>query len=82
VRDIGEIEIGRDGLFIERPPQRGGILLPQVATDRDWGVGEFLSAVCKKAGYPDRAWEFPDAKLYRFSAQVFSEDEYGREKLD
>jgi len=80
VSDLGEIEIGRDGLFIERPPQRGGILLPQVATDRNWDVGQFLAAVCKKAGYADRAWELPDAKLYRFSAQVFSEADYGLPK--
>ncbi|MBX7257808.1 MAG: AmmeMemoRadiSam system protein A [Candidatus Hydrogenedentes bacterium] len=73
VSDISEIVIGRDGLYIERPPYRGGILLPQVATDHDWDVGQFLAAVCRKAGYPDRAWELPNARLYRFSAQVFSE---------
>lgn len=76
VLDIREIEIGRDGLFIERPPLRGGILLPQVATDQHWDVEQFLAAVCRKAGYPDRAWESPDVTLYRFSAQVFSETDY------
>ena len=75
VEDISEILIGRDGLFIERPPERGGLLLPQVATDQHWNVGQFLTAVCMKAGYPDGTWRDPNARLYRFSAQVFGEGE-------
>jgi uncharacterized protein (TIGR00296 family) len=70
---VAEIEIGRDGLYIERPPYRGGILLPQVATEHHLNREKFLAAVCRKAGYADRAWEEPDTHLYRFSAQVFSE---------
>jgi AmmeMemoRadiSam system protein A len=72
---LSEIVIGRDGLYIERAGSRGGLLLPQVATEQAWDVPAFLSAVCRKAGYPDRAWEQPDVTLYRFSAQVFSEGE-------
>jgi AmmeMemoRadiSam system protein A len=75
VGDLSEIVIGRDGLYIERAGGRGGLLLPQVATEQGWDVPAFLSAVCRKAGYPDRAWEQPDVTLYRFSAQVFSEGE-------
>ena len=75
VHDLRDIAIGRDGLYIEMPPNRGGLLLPQVAAERGWGLDQFLSAVCQKAGYPDRTWENPDAKLYRFSAQVFSEED-------
>jgi hypothetical protein len=74
VNDIREIVIGRDGLYIEWPPMRGGILLPQVAVEQGWGVQQFLSAVCRKAGYPDGAWEKPGCDLWRFSAQVFSEE--------
>jgi AmmeMemoRadiSam system protein A len=70
---IEEIVIGRDGLFIERPDSRGGILLPQVAIENHMDRDQFLTAVCRKAGYPDRVWELPDTRLYRFSAQVFSE---------
>ncbi len=73
VHDMSEICIGRDGLFIERPPERGGLLLPQVATDQHWNVEQFLRAVCMKAGYPEGSWREPDVRLYRFSAQVFSE---------
>ncbi len=73
VHSIDEIVIGRDGLYIEKPPSRGGLLLPQVAVEQGWDVPQFLSAVCRKAGYPDKAWEHENARLYRFSAQVFSE---------
>lgn len=75
VHNTLDIVIGRDGLYIETPPLRGGLLLPQVATERHWTVPQFLSAVCQKAGYPDRAWERPETRLYRFSAQVFAESD-------
>ena len=74
VNEIDEIVIGRDGLYIEIPPHRGGLLLPQVATERGWNTLQFLESVCLKAGYPDDAWKQPDANLCRFSAQVFGEE--------
>lgn len=74
VRGLDEIIVGRDGLYIEMPPSRGGLLLPQVASERGWSVDQFLRAVCQKAGYPIDAWELPEARLYRFSAQVFGDE--------
>lgn len=73
VLDIAELVIGRDGLYIERSPNRGGILLPQVAVENGMDVEAFLEAVCQKAGLEPKAWEAPDTCLSRFSAQVFSE---------
>jgi AmmeMemoRadiSam system protein A len=73
IHDHNEIVIGRDGLYISKPGTRGGLLLPQVPVEQRWGVPEFLAAVCRKAGYPDYAWQEPGVKLCRFSAQVFSE---------
>jgi AmmeMemoRadiSam system protein A len=73
IDDVDEIVIGRDGLYVERPPARGGLLLPQVATERDWDVETFLAATCRKAGYPETAWQDPAVRIYRFSAQVFAE---------
>lgn len=73
VHSIDEIVIGRDGVCIERDGEKGGLLLPQVAAEHGWGVEEFLDAVCHKAGYPAGAWRDPAYRLYRFSAQVFSE---------
>lgn len=77
VSDIQDIEIGRDGLYLEHAgPRGGGLLLPQVAIENGWDVGSFLEALCIKAGAPHLAWESPDARLYRFGAQVFAEQEH------
>lgn len=74
VHDLAEIEIGRDGLYLDHAGHRGGgLLLPQVAVERQWDVPTFLQAVCAKAGAVSGAWQDPGAQLYRFSAQVFSE---------
>jgi len=73
VHSLDEIVIGRDGVCIERDGEKGGLLLPQVATEQGWSTEEFLDAVCHKAGYPPGAWRDPAYRVYRFSAQVFSE---------
>jgi AmmeMemoRadiSam system protein A len=75
VHRLEEIKVGRDGLYVERPPSRGGVLLPQVAVEEGWDVMTFLGAVCRKAGYAPLAWKDPETRLYRFSAQVFAEGE-------
>lgn len=73
VRDISEITIGRDGLYLQHP-YSSGLLLPQVATEWDWDRDTFLEQVCRKAGLPENAWQDDNAELYRFSAEVFQED--------
>ena len=73
VKDVSEIEVGRDGLYIIAGPY-AGVLLPQVATEWGWDRDEFLREVCLKAGLPTDAWK-KGATLYRFSAQVFGERE-------
>ena len=75
IRGPEDINIGTDGLFIRRTNERGGILLPQVATDRGWDAKAFLSATCMKAGYSPNAWMNPDAEIFIFRAQVFGEPE-------
>jgi len=73
VRDVKEILIGRDGICIQ-VGERRGLLLPQVATDRNWNREQFLAATCAKAGVEETAWQQSEAQLYRFSAQVFGDD--------
>lgn len=68
-----QIKIGRDGLVIESP-YGSGLLLPQVAVEYKWNVDEFLKNLCRKAWLPDDAWMNKNTKLYKFQAQVFSED--------
>jgi len=73
--DIGpaDIVVGRDGLMIATGRQRG-LLLPQVAADRDWSAEKFLREAAKKAGLPPDAWERENTTVKRFSAQVFAEE--------
>ncbi|MGM0600629.1 MAG: AmmeMemoRadiSam system protein B [Candidatus Rifleibacteriota bacterium] len=72
VEKIDEIEIGKHGLMLQLGPN-SGLLLPQVPVEWDWDVKEFLDNLCLKAGLPPGAHKHPQAKLEKFSAQVFSE---------
>ena len=63
------VSIGLHGLLVERGRRRG-LLLPQVATEWEWNVEEFLRQTCVKAGLAAEAWE-RDALVYRFTADVF-----------
>jgi len=70
VHDVTEIEVGRDGLMI-RLDQHSGLLLPQVASEREWDTEKFLEQTCLKAGLPKNSYRDRRAEIYRFSAQVF-----------
>ncbi|HYC92994.1 MAG TPA: AmmeMemoRadiSam system protein A [Thermoanaerobaculia bacterium] len=72
VADVGEIEVGRDGLIIRRGG-RAGLLLPQVATEYGWDRETFLRQTCIKAGLSPDAWRTPECRIERFSAEVFGE---------
>ncbi len=74
IRDVGEIEVGRHGLYVTRGP-RSGVLLPQVASEYGWDREEFLAHTCTKAGLPRDAWREPGTKIEVFEAQVFGEPE-------
>ncbi len=68
-----EVVIGRDGLIAELGGRRG-LLLPQVAVERRWGVEEFIMHTCGKAGIPERSWKDPKVRFSRFRGQVFDEE--------
>lgn len=72
VGDVSEIQVGRDGLVIELRGHRG-LLLPQVATEYGWDRETFLAHTSRKAGLPAHAWKDPEARVYRFSAEIVSE---------
>ena len=76
VSDINEIDPGRHGLYI-LIGCCSGLLLPQVATQREWDRLTFLRHLCLKAGCRADCWKSPRARLYRFSAEVFDEDSPG-----
>jgi AmmeMemoRadiSam system protein A len=69
--DPGAIVVGTHGLVVEQGARRG-LLLPQVATEWNWGREEFLAQTCVKAGLPPDAWR-RGATVYRFDADVFGD---------
>lgn len=66
------ITVGRDGLIVTSGRYRG-LLLPQVAVDRDWNARAFLTAACQKAGIAGDAWRRGDVSVQRFTARSFEE---------
>jgi len=70
----GEIQIGTHGLIVEGGPFRG-LLLPQVATERNWTAEKFLLETCLKAGLPAAAWKSAETKIFGFTAEIFLESE-------
>lgn len=77
VEDLDDIQIGRDGLVIERDGARG-LLLPQVASERNWTRERFLDETCLKAGLPPESWQDALTRVLRFAATSF--DEYSVNK--
>jgi len=72
ITSLAEVEIGRDGLLVVGRGRRG-LLLPQVAEERDWDPITFARHTCRKAGLDDDAFHDPEVELFRFTAEVFSE---------
>jgi AmmeMemoRadiSam system protein A len=66
------IEIGRHGLLVQLHAQRG-LLLPQVAIEHHLTREQFLEETCRKAGLGREAWRDPEARLFAFTCEVFSE---------
>ena len=74
IKDVGEIEVGRHGIYITKGFY-SGVLLPQVATEYGWGRETFLEHTCMKAGLPPDTWKEAGVKIEIFDAQVFGEKE-------
>jgi AmmeMemoRadiSam system protein A len=72
VRDVIEIEVGRDGLIISRG-RFAGLLLPQVASEYGWDRETFLDQTCVKAGLEPGSWRLGTTLIEKFAAEVFSE---------
>jgi AmmeMemoRadiSam system protein A len=78
LRKVGsadEIVVGTHGVQVQKG-FRGGVFLPQVATENNWNKETFLSVLCmQKAGLPPDCWKDPGTRLSVFTAQVFGEKE-------
>lgn len=72
------IEIGRHGLLIVLHANRG-LLLPQVAVEHRLTREQFLEETCRKAGLRREAWHDPEARIFGFTCEVFSESAHPAE---
>jgi len=70
IKDTEQVQVGVHGLMVRKGFQ-SGLLLPQVATERNWDRVTFLEETCRKAGLPKDAWKDNDTEIYVFSADVF-----------
>jgi AmmeMemoRadiSam system protein A len=68
------IVVGRHGLLVLRDTFKG-LLLPQVAKERNWSAQRFLEETYNKAGLPRDAWRDPATKIFGFTAEIYSEKE-------
>lgn len=64
-----DVEPGMDGLYI-RLGSRAGLLLPQVAAERNWDKKTFLENICQKAGLSRNSYKDPQAEIYVFKAII------------
>jgi len=67
-----EIVAGRHGLLVAQGAFRG-LLLPQVASERNWTASRFLEETCVKAGLARDAWREPATQIFAFTAEIYSE---------
>ncbi|MGM0485097.1 MAG: AmmeMemoRadiSam system protein B [Candidatus Krumholzibacteriota bacterium] len=76
IKDPEKVEVGKHGLIMSRG-NRSGVLLPQVPVEWGWNREEFLGHTCRKAGLPSDCWKMPDTRIQAFTADVFSEEDFG-----
>lgn len=70
---LEKIKINKHGLIIKSPSGYQGLLLPQVATEYNWNVQEFLEHTCEKAMLPKNAWTNLNNDIYYFEVEIFDE---------
>jgi len=70
---LNDIKLGVHGIYLKRGVN-SGTFLPQVATDHNMTLEEFLSlCATHKAGLEPDAWKDPETEIYIYSAQVINE---------
>lgn len=81
IKDYKEIILGVHGLLLDEEGIRA-LLLPQVVTENNFTLQQFLSAICQKAGINTFSWQKRKLNLKVFTATVFSEMEKREEKYE
>jgi AmmeMemoRadiSam system protein A len=67
------LQAGTHGIYVVSQG-RSGCYLPEVASELGWDAEQFLTSCCaEKAGLPPDAWKRPEATVYLFTSEKFSE---------
>ncbi len=70
---LKEIEVGKHGVVIQQG-SRSGVFLPQVATENNWNLEEYMGQLCiQKAGLDWDEWKNGRVNIYVFTAKIFTE---------
>ncbi len=69
IADLDKFRVNEHGALLDACGYQG-LLLPQVATERNWSALQFLDALARKTGVTQEAYRDPSTKVYVFRAQV------------
>jgi AMMECR1 domain-containing protein len=69
IADLGDFRVNEHGALLEAGMHHG-LLLPQVATERNWNAQQFLDALTHKTGVSRDVYCDPSTRVYVFRAQV------------
>jgi AmmeMemoRadiSam system protein A len=81
IKNYDEIQLGIHGLLLDEENTRA-LLLPQVATEHNLTLNDFLTAICQKGGLDSNTWQKRILNLKVFTATVFSETEKRNETYE
>lgn len=70
------VRVGVHGLYVTRG-YHSGVFLPQVPGEQGWGLDEYLTNLCRKAGIPEDSIGREGTELFSFTAEVFGEEGTG-----
>ncbi|MCH1770911.1 MULTISPECIES: TIGR00296 family protein [Metallosphaera] len=68
------IEVGKDGLIVEKGIMYSGLLLPQVPVEYCWDAETFLAETCIKAGLLPDCWLENSVKIKKFQGIIIREE--------
>lgn len=78
IKELSEIQVGRDGIIISKGFFKG-LFLPQVPVEQNWNLEQYISHGCLKAGLSADEWKKKKSgiEIQTFQAEVFGEKELG-----
>ncbi len=69
IADRSSFRVNEHGAILQAGV-RHGLLLPQVATERQWSAEQFFDALARKAGVSPQVYRDPGTRLFVFRAQI------------